>query len=273
MKKLNVFTCLFYGTVTAGCTYLGFFLGSIIHPGMTLYSFVPALKEQMANPLKIKVTAYTPYTMIAVFFTALLSVMVQKTNRKNYRFGKEHGSARWADAAMLAKQLGDKDNYHRILSQNLRLSMNTRKTMRNNNIFCIGGSGAGKSMFLIKCNIMEMQGSFAATDPKGELLGSAGNFLKANGYQIKVFNLISPKESNKYNPFSYIRTETDVLKLITNLIKNTTPKKSSSNDPFWENAEKLFLQAYWNCWQKQKGKKMSPAGLTAAWSFLQGAAL
>ena len=107
----------------------------------------------------------------------------------------------------------------------------------------IGGSGAGKSMFLIKCNIMEMQGSFAATDPKGELLGSAGNFLKANGYQIKVFNLISPKESNKYNPFSYIRTETDVLKLITNLIKNTTPKKSSSNDPFWENAEKLFLQA------------------------------
>ena len=243
MKKLKVFTCLFYGTVIAGCTYLGFFLGSIIHQGMTLYTFVPALKEQMANPLKIKVTAYTPYTMITVFFTVFLSIMVQKTSQKNYRFGKEHGSARWADAAMLTKQLGDKDNYHRILSQNLRLSMNTRKTMRNNNIFCIGGSGAGKSMFLIKCNIMEMQGSFAATDPKGELLGSAGNYLKANGYQIKVFNLISPKESNKYNPFSYIRTETDVLKLITNLIKNTTPKKSSSNDPFWENAEKLFLQA------------------------------
>jgi len=243
LKRFNVFTCLFYGLAVAGCVYIGFFLGSIIHPGMTLYTFVPALKEQMANPLKIKVTAYTPYTMIAVFFTALLSIMVQKSSQKNYRFGKEHGSARWADAAMLTKQLGDKDNYHRILSQNLRLSMNTRKTMRNNNIFCIGGSGAGKSMFLIKCNIMEMQGSFAATDPKGELLGSAGNYLKANGYQIKVFNLISPKESNKYNPFSYIRTETDVLKLITNLIKNTTPKKSSSNDPFWENAEKLFLQS------------------------------
>ena len=243
MKRFNVFTCLFYGTVIAGCIYLGFFLGSIIQPGMTLYSFVPALKEQMANPLKIKVTAYTPYTMIVVFFTALLSIMVQKTSQRNYRFGREHGSARWAEAAMLTKQLGDKGGYHRILSQNLRLSMNTRKTMRNNNIFCIGGSGAGKSMFLIKCNIMEMQGSFAATDPKGELLGSAGNYLKANGYQIKVFNLISPKESNKYNPFSYIRTETDVLKLITNLIKNTTPKKSSSNDPFWENAEKLFLQA------------------------------
>jgi len=243
LKRFNVFTCLFYGTVIAGCIYLGFFLGSIIQPGMTLYSFVPALKEQMANPLKIKVTAYTPYTMIVVFFTALLSIMVQKTSQRNYRFGREHGSARWAEAAMLTKQLGDKGGYHRILSQNLRLSMNTRKTMRNNNIFCIGGSGAGKSMFLIKCNIMEMQGSFAATDPKGELLGSAGNYLKANGYQIKVFNLISPKESNKYNPFSYIRTETDVLKLITNLIKNTTPKKSSSNDPFWENAEKLFLQA------------------------------
>lgn len=162
----------------------------------------------------------------------------------------------WAEAAALTKQLGDKNGYHRILSQNLRLSMNTRKTMRNNNIFCIGGSGAGKSMFLIKCNIMEMQGSFAATDPKGELLGSAGNYLKANGYQIKVFNLISPKESNKYNPFSYIRTETDVLKLITNLMKNTTPKKSSS-DPFWENSEKLFLQAlFYYVWMEMSpGRK------------------
>ena len=243
MKKFNVFTCLFYGTVIAGCIYLGFFLGSIIHQGMTLYTFVPVLREQMAYPFDLKVTAYTPYTMAVVFLTALLSVMVQKTNQKNYRFGKEHGSARWAEAAALTKQLGDKGGCHRILSQNLRLSMNTRKTMRNNNIFCIGGSGAGKSMFLIKCNIMEMQGSFAATDPKGELLGSAGNYLKENGYQIKVFNLINPKESNKYNPFSYIRTETDVIKLITNLMKNTTPKKSSSSDPFWEKSESLFLQA------------------------------
>ncbi len=210
---------------------------------MTLYTFIPVLREQMAHPLEIKVTAYTPYTMAVVFLIALLYLMVQKTNRKNYRFGKEHGSARWAEAAALTKQLGDKGNYNRILSQNLRLSMNTRKTMRNNNIFCIGGSGAGKSMFLIKCNIMEMQGSFAATDPKGELLGSAGNYLRENGYQIKVFNLINPKESNKYNPFAYIRTETDVIKLITNLMKNTTPKKSSSSDPFWEKSESLFLQA------------------------------
>lgn len=243
MKRFNVFTCLFYGTAVAVCVYLGFFLGSIPHPGMTLYTFIPALREQMAHPLEIKVTAYTPYTMAVVFLIALLYLMVQKTNRKNYRFGKEHGSARWAEAAALTKQLGDKGNYHRILSQNLWLSMNTRKTMRNNNIFCIGGSGAGKSMFLIKCNIMEMQGSFAATDPKGELLGSAGNYLKENGYQIKVFNLINPKESNKYNPFAYIRTETDVIKLITNLMKNTTPKKSSSSDPFWEKSESLFLQA------------------------------
>ena len=243
MKKFDVFTCLFYGTVIAGCIYLGFFLGSIIHQGMTLYTFVPLLMEHMAHPFNLKVTSYTPYTMAAVFLIAAFYIMVQKTNRKNYRFGKEHGSARWAEAAAITKQLGDKGGYHRILSQNLRLSMNTRKTMRNNNIFCIGGSGAGKSMFLIKCNIMEMQGSFAATDPKGELLGSAGEYLKANGYQIKVFNLINPKESNKYNPFSYIRTETDVIKLITNLMKNTTPKKSSSNDPFWEKSESLFLQA------------------------------
>lgn len=243
MKKFNVFTCLFYGIVAAGCIYLGFFLGSIIHPGMTLYTFVPALKEQMEHPFNLKVTDYTPYTMAAVFLTALLYLMIQKTNQKNYCFGKEHGSARWAEAATLTKQLGDKNGYQRILSQNLRLSMDTRKTMRNNNIFCIGGSGAGKSLFLIKCNLMEMQGSFAATDPKGELLGSAGGYLKANGYQIRIFNLINHGESNGYNPFAYIRSETDVIKLITNLMKNTTPKGSSSNDPFWEKAENLFLQA------------------------------
>ena len=243
MKKFNVFTCLFYVTAFAGCAYTGFFLGSIIHPDMTIYTFVPALKEHMSHPFSLTVTAYTPYTIAAVFLTALLYLMVQKTNRKNYRFGREHGSARWAEAAALTKQLGDKGGYHRILSENMRLSLNTRKTMRNNNIFCIGGSGAGKSMFLIKCNLMEMQGSFAATDPKGELLGSAGGYLKANGYRIKVFNLINPKESNRYNPFAYIRTETDVIKLITNLIKNTTPKKSSSNDPFWEKSEGLFLQS------------------------------
>ena len=108
MKKFNVFTCLFYGTVIAGCIYLGFFLGSILHPGMTLSTFVPAIKGQMEEPFNIKVTACTSYTMAAVFLTAVLYTMVQKTNKKNYRFGKEHGSARWAEAAALTKQLVDK---------------------------------------------------------------------------------------------------------------------------------------------------------------------
>ena len=104
MKRFNVFTCLFYGIALAGCVYIGFFLGNIPHPGMTLYTFIPVLKEQMAHPLEIKVTAYTPYTMAAVFLIALLYLMVQKTNRKNYHFGKEHGSARWAEAAELIVQ-------------------------------------------------------------------------------------------------------------------------------------------------------------------------
>ena len=243
MKKFNVFTCLFYGTVIAGCTYLGFFLGSIIHQGMTLYTFVTVLKEQMANPLKIKVTAYTPYTMIAVFFTALLSVMVQKTNQKNYRFGKEHGSARWAEAAMLTKQLGDKSGYHRILSQNLRLSMDTRKTRLNLNYLVIGGSGAGKTLFIVKPNLMQLTSSFIITDPKGEIARCCSGFLISHGYRVRILNLVEMEHSNGYNPFRYIRSETDIVKLITNLIANTTPKNASSNDPFWEKAESLYLQA------------------------------
>lgn len=243
MKRPNVSTCLFYVLLLAGCLYLGLFLGGVIEQDMTIYTLVPALKEAYAHPFELNVTAYTPYTIAAVSATAIMYLMVQKTNQRNYRFGKEHGSARWEEAKAVTKRLGDKDGYHRILSQNVRISLNTRKTMLNNNVFCIGGSGAGKSLFLIKCNLMEMQGSFAATDPKGELLGSAGGYLKANGYQIRVFNLINPGESNGYNPFAYIRSETDVIKLITNLMKNTTPKGSSSNDPFWEKAENLFLQA------------------------------
>lgn len=175
MKKFNVFACLYYGTVIAGCAYLGFFLGSIIHPGMTLYTFIPALKEQMANPFSMKVTTCTPYTMAVVFLTALLYLLVQKTNKENYRFGKEHGSARWAEAAVLTKQLGDKSGYHRILSQNLRLSMNTRKTMSNNNIFCIGGSAQEKVCSSLNVTSWRCRAVLPLPIQKGNFLGAQGN--------------------------------------------------------------------------------------------------
>ena len=134
----------------------------------------------------------------------------------------------------------------RIISKNLRMSMNTRHTDRNNNILVIGGSGAGKTFRFVKPIILQQGSSFFITDPKGEIFRDTSNFLRMNGYDVKVINLLNETEmfkSSGYNPFVYISSETDVLKLITNLISNTTPANSQSSDPFWEKAEALLLQA------------------------------
>lgn len=130
-----------------------------------------------------------------------------------------------------------------ILSQDVALSMDTRQTLRNNNILVIGGSGTGKSRFMIKPNMLQANCSFVITDPSGELLESMGSFLKEKGYDIRVFNLVQMDHSHCYNPFHYIRNEEGVLTMINALIKNTTPKGSQTNDPFWEKAETALLQA------------------------------
>jgi type IV secretion system protein VirD4 len=134
------------------------------------------------------------------------------------------------------------------------MSLNTRKTKLNNNVLIIGGSGAGKTFYEVKPNLMQMPHhcSFICTDPKGEILRSCGEMLKQNGYRVRVINLLEMEKSDCYNPFAYIREETDVVKLITNLISNTTPKGSTPSDPFWEKAEGLFLQAiFYYVWLKE----------------------
>ena len=129
------------------------------------------------------------------------------------------------------------------LSQNIEYSLDTKHTDRNNNILVAGGSGCGKSFKLAKPNIMQMTGSYIITDPKGELCADTAGFLHEYGYTVKCLNLIEFKKSSWFNPFKYLRTDTDVIKLIASLIKNTTPKGASASDPFWEKAEGLFLQS------------------------------
>ena len=124
-----------------------------------------------------------------------------------------------------------------ILTQRVRLGMDGYITQRNMNVLVVGGSGSGKTRFFCKPNIYSANCSYLITDPKGELLRAAGGLLVALGYEVRVFNLIDPSQSDGYNPFSYIHSEKDVLTLIDNLIKNTTPRNASSNDPFWEKAE------------------------------------
>lgn len=143
-------------------------------------------------------------------------------------------------------------NKNMIFSEKVVMSMDTRKTLRNNNVLIIGGSGSGKTRFNVKPNLLQGNCSYVITDPSGEILSTIGPFLKKEGYKIKIFNLVQMDKSHSYNPFQYIRDEQGVLTMITTLIKNTTPKGSNSNDPFWEKAETALLQAicfylYYEC--------------------------
>lgn len=180
---------------------------------------------------------------------APLILHTQYLHRRSLRPQKEYGSAKWnEDMRGLRKQytgtpLLGSGSPNMILAQDICLSMDTRKTNRNCNILCIGGSSTGKSRGLIKPNILQANSSFVITDPSGELLESMGGFLREQGYTIKVFNLSDMEHSDRYNPFRYIRSQAGVLTMITALIKNTTPKGSRSNDPFWEKAETALLEA------------------------------
>lgn len=165
-------------------------------------------------------------------------------NRKNYRRNEEYGSAKWANNKAVNKKYAEKDYYsNKILSQNVRIGLDGRRHRRNLNTLVIGGSGAGKTRFFGKPNLMQCNTSFVILDPKGEQLRDVGNLLEKEGYVIKVVDLINMNRSHCYNPFRYIKDDKDVLKLITNLIRNTTPKGSQTNDPFWEKSETSLLEA------------------------------
>ena len=209
---------------------------------LILNKFNAAIKNPFGN-------YYNANTLRAVIYGSLIygmAVLMYVTSRRNLMHGKEYGTAKFADIRMVNKALADKDECkNRILSNNVRMSIDTSVTGLNNNMLVIGGSGAGKTFFIVKPNIMQMMlnNSFIATDPKGEIARATANMLKKNGYNVKVLNLIDMAKSDGYNPFRYIREENDVVKLVTNIISNTTPKETASTDPFWEKSESMFLQA------------------------------
>ncbi|MBP1926712.1 type IV secretion system protein VirD4 [Sedimentibacter acidaminivorans] len=184
--------------------------------------------------LKIFMFISLLYWAVALYFITL---------DKKYMFGKEHGTARWAEKEEIKKILDKDENNNIILTETEQMSLNTRKTRKNLNILALGGSGAGKTRFFVKPNIMQANTSYVITDPKGEILRETGALLHQQGYKIKAFNLIDMGYSSRYNPFVYIRTENDVMKLINGLIKNTNPKSGGGNDPFWEKSEIALLQA------------------------------
>ena len=207
--------------------------------GMNLFQWMGRFSQVLERPFSI---GWTPYTLKCMLGSLLLygcGIALYYSSRENRRPGEEYGSAKWGSPKELNRKY--MDHRHKdaniILTQRVRLGMDGYITQRNMNVLVVGGSGSGKTRFFCKPNIYSANCSYLITDPKGELLRAAGALLAAQGYEVRVFNLIDPSQSDGYNPFSYIHSEKDVLTLIDNLIKNTTPRNASSNDPFWEKAE------------------------------------
>nr|WP_260982124.1 type IV secretory system conjugative DNA transfer family protein [Paenibacillus sp. 32O-W] len=173
-----------------------------------------------------------------------LAVGAYLASPRNYRRREEHGSAMWGKAKSInAKYQSKQAEQNKILTKHVRIGLDGRKHRRNLNVLVVGGSGSGKTRFYAKPNVMQAHTSFVVLDPKGEILRDTGHLLKAKGYDIKVLDLIHPHRSHGYNAFAYLQDDKDVLKLVTNLIRNTTPKNSNTNDPFWERSETALLEA------------------------------
>ena len=231
---------------------IGFFiipviwLAVLIAPYMDkgLIGALPYLSNAINHPFSFhwcKDTFKTIFTFLLIY---VIGIGIYYSTRRNYRRQEEYGSAKWANPKTINKKYADKDmSQNKILSQNVYIGLNGKKHRRNLNTLVIGGSGAGKTRFYGKPNIMQCNTSYVILDPKGEILRDTGALLEKEGYTIRVIDLINMNRSHGYNPFTYIKDDKDVLKLITNLIRNTTPKNSQSTDPFWEKSETALLEA------------------------------
>lgn len=209
-----------------------------------LAGIVTGFTTGMNDPIKITWCADSMKAILIFLVIYGMGIGVYLSTRRNYRRGEEHGSAKWGDARQLCKKYADKDKQQNIiLTQNTRIGLDGRKHHRNLNVMVVGGSGAGKTRFFAKPNIMQANTSFVVLDPKGEILRDTGGLLEKQGYDIKVLDLINTEKSHGFNPFVYLRSDKDVLRLVSNLIRNTTPKGAQSNDPFWERAETALLEA------------------------------
>lgn len=194
--------------------------------------------------------SFSPVDMLVGIAGAVilrLIVYVKGKNVKKYRKGIEYGSARWGSPEDIKPYVDPVFENNVLLTQTERLMMSSRpkqpKYARNKNILVIGGSGSGKTRFFVKPNLMQMHSSYVVTDPKGTVLVECGKLLQRGGYRIKVLNTINFKKSMKYNPFAYLRSEKDILKLVSTIIANTKGDGEKSAEDFWVKAEKLYYTA------------------------------
>ena len=209
-----------------------------------LSEIVSGLMNAFSNPFNIQLCEDSLKTVLIFLAAYGMAIGIYFSTRKNYRRREEHGSAKWGNAKVIDRkyrQSPPSDN--KLMTQNVRIGINAQKHRRNLNTLVCGGSGAGKTRFYCKPNLMQANTSFVILDPKGEILRDTGGLLEAKGYEVRVLDLISMEKSHCYNPFVYLRDDNDIQRLVTNLFKSTTPKGSQSNDPFWDTAASMLLLA------------------------------
>lgn len=234
MKKINP---VVWAVLAVPVIYMAMVLACSYEAGTDLFALMERFGLLLGRPDLLRWTAYTPRCILGALVCYGLAVTLYYSDHENRRPGEEYGSAKWGSARELNKQYADPNGKNVILTKHVSIGLDGYKHQRNLNILVVGGSGSGKTRFFCKPGIMSVNCSYLIVDPKGEMLRSTGYLLKEEGYDVKVFDLIHPRQSDGYNPFTYIRDDPDVLKLMDNLVKNTTPPKGASNDPFWEKAE------------------------------------
>lgn len=207
-----------------------------------LIEIISNFPTAIADPFSITLCENSLQAVLVFIIAYGVALAVYFGTLRNYRKGVEHGSAVWGNPNTVNKKYANKEfSQNKILTQNVRLGLDGKKHMRNLNVLVVGGSGAGKTRFYCKPNILQANTSFVCLDPKGELLRDTGEVLAKKGYKIKVLDLLNMEKSHCYNPFAYLQTDNDVQRLVTNLFKSTTPKGSQSQDPFWDNAASMLL--------------------------------
>ena len=234
MKKMHP---IVWAILCLPVVYFAMVTASVYIPGENIFALLERISTMVRRPDLLRWTAYTSRFLLVFLLLYGGGVLLYYADHENRRPGEEYGSAKWGNARELNKQYADRDGKNVILTKRVSIGLDGYKHRRNLNILVVGGSGSGKTRFFCKPGIMSVNCSYLIVDPKGEMLRSTGYLLKEEGYDIKVFDLIHPRQSDGYNPFTYIRDDPDVLKLMDNLVKNTTPPKGASNDPFWEKAE------------------------------------
>lgn len=223
--------------------WLALLIAPYINDGLA--GIIKNITKALDNPFNINFCENSLKTVLFLLLAYGLAIGIYFSTRKNYRRNEEYGSAKWGDVKSICKKYKDFNTptNNKILTQNFAIGLDGRKHRRNLNLLICGGSGAGKTRFFAKPNVMQCNTSMVILDPKGEIVRDTGELLEKKGYKVKILDLINMDKSHCYNPFVYLKTDNDVQKLVTNLFKSTTPKGSQSNDPFWDTAASMLLLA------------------------------